>query len=166
MIRWRPLLNLLPAAFSFAASQRLVLERDYRGALEQLQSLSRRLGSDFPSVELPLRANLLGLQSAYFLQNGELCEKCALVVVIKTKAALAQRDRPQTRYTAEYVSRFLEHCAGRFEPRAEVFLGLASEVNALCQPYKLSAVPKFLRREMPMQESDFREQAVGPLSPP
>lgn len=55
MIRWRALINSLPAAFHFVAAQRLVLERDYRGALEQLQSLSRKLGLDFPSVDLPLR---------------------------------------------------------------------------------------------------------------
>ena len=156
MIRWRLLFNLIPAALSFAASQRLVLERDYLGALGKLQSLSRRLGLDFPSVELPLRANLLGLQSAYFLQNEALCEKCAKVVVIKTKAALAQRDSPRARYTADYVYRFLEHCAGRFEPRAGVFLSLSSEVHAVCEPYELSAVPKFLRNEMPMQESEFQ----------
>ena len=157
MIRWRPLITLLPAAFSFVAAQRLVLERDYRGALEQLQSLSRKWGVDFPSEELPLRANLLGLQSAYFLQDGALCEKCAHAVVIKTKAALAQRDSPRARYTADYVYRFLEHCAGRFEPRAGEFLALASEVNAVCEPYELAAVPDFLRNEMPMQESEFQK---------
>lgn len=156
MIRWRPLINLIPASFSFAAAQRLVLERDYRAALEQLQSLSRKLGADFPSVELPLRANLLGLQSAYFLQDGALCEKCADAVVIKTKAALAQRDSPRARYTADYVYRFLEHCAGRFESRAGRFLNLASEVHAVCEPYELSAVPDFLRNEMPVEDSAFQ----------
>ena len=156
MIRWRPLINLLPAAFSLVAAQRLVLERDYRGALEQLQSLSRKLGLDFPSVDLPLRANLLGLQSAYFLKDGALCEECAQAVVTKTKVALAQRDSPRARYTADYVYRFLEHCAGRFEPRAREFLDLASEVHAVCEPYELSAVPDFLRNEMPVQESKFQ----------
>lgn len=157
MIRRRLLFNLIPAAFSFAAAQRKVLERDYQGALDQLESLSSRAGLDFPSVELPLRANLLGLQSAYFLQNEALCERCADVVTTKTKSALARSDSPRAKYTADYVYRFLEHCAGRFESRAGVFLGLASEVLAVCQSYKLSAVPEFLRKEIPIQESEFQE---------
>ena len=111
---------------------------------------------DFPSVELPLRANLLGLQSAYFLQNAALCEECANVLVIQIKAALVHRDSPRTRYTADYVYRFLEHCAGRFEPRAGTFLGLASDIYAVCQPYELSSVPEYLREEMPLQESEFQ----------
>jgi hypothetical protein len=40
MIRWRLLASIIPSAMALTASQQMVGERDYRGALDKLQSLA------------------------------------------------------------------------------------------------------------------------------
>ncbi|WP_417231351.1 hypothetical protein [Brevundimonas sp.] len=132
-------------------AQTRVGDRDYAGALMQLERLARDLDVELPSLKLPQRANLIGLQSAYFLGDCALAESCAGVVVRQLNDKAHRKKGAQLAYAADYMFRFLEHCGGRFIDREDVFLGLAAKIEASGRIYDLSKIPQHLRHEMPLE---------------
>lgn len=133
-----------------AAAQARISRSDYAGALKSIELLSRVLGCKLGSIGLPIRANIISLQAAYWLSNVEIAERSAHAAMSQAIMNISKSDSSISRYTAAYLFDFMEFAAGRFPDRSDYFLGEAGRLAGMRLDFNEAELPVKLTAEMPL----------------
>ena len=136
-----------------AKAQKRVSSGRYAAAIQALEQLARRLKCEIASTGMPLRANIIALQSAYWTRNFPLAEKAATVVVVQSNIHVQNCRSDTSLYIAAYLYGMMEFLAGRFPEGDEHFLNLAESLQGANEYFSASNVPKNFFIEMPLGEN-------------
>lgn len=143
-------LSALIGAPFLARAQHHVGQAHYEDALSALRSLGRVLSCELPSKEMPLRANIIALQSGYWLRDVDLMKSALSISIDQANAVSSRKGRSKDRYISSYLYGMCEFAAGRFVTESEFFLALATKAAESRFDYRPEEIPETLYKEMPL----------------
>lgn len=144
------LLRAIAGAPFLARAQRQVGNARYDDAVRSLRALARVVGAEVPSKKLPLRANVIALQSAYFLSDRDLLRKALSVAIDQSVERSAKRGGDREAYIVKYLFGVCEFAGGKFPNDGPYFEKLANRISHCSMNYQAEYLPERLLLEMPL----------------
>lgn len=144
------LIKSIIAAPHLERAQRQIIKGEYGKAINSISSVSKIVGSQFPSDSLPIRANIIVLQASYWLSDDYLSVLTARVIKKQLMDFSVRGLSADRMYTVEYVRGFVKFCSAKFPPHQEEFYSIFNELSSILEPFDMAKVSPHLKYEMPL----------------